>query len=338
MDESSLQVTEKNDGEEVAFQFGELVRASTTSAPRAPLIFFDLMIFYILVTKTIVLMIFILGLEPEKLLAALAKYSRFLKVNSEEDAVEALSHLLAGISNGLKRYAFSITIINLLLITINCNKSWNPLEGGLRGEGLVLAPPCDLRYFYLYRKGLADAIDGFIYGELSNCLQCVTCSWKSIHPEQISHLNLTIHPRTSPSISSCLDEFFKSEVIDGAWNCPKCQTIRSAEKRFQISKLPPIFIISYRRVELNFASMQMQRVHSTVTMPSNLIDLKPYATTEAAAGDTFYMLFAIVVLSNLINSFLLTHKTKSISFNNIMVESSLLSTPRYMTLSRLKFI
>lgn len=101
---------------------------------------------------------------------------------------------------------------------------------------------------YLFRND--SLIVSLFQGQLKSQLQCLTCSKTSTTYNPFMYLSLPIPRNTgSTSLSRCLDEFVREEVLDDAdsWRCPRCKRNRRASKKLSISRVPPILLIQLKR-------------------------------------------------------------------------------------------
>jgi ubiquitin C-terminal hydrolase len=48
-------------------------------------------------------------------------------------------------------------------------------------------------------------------------------------------------------VQECVNHFSKTERLSSPWKCPKCKTMRDAEKQLLIWKLPRILLILLKR-------------------------------------------------------------------------------------------
>lgn len=99
-------------------------------------------------------------------------------------------------------------------------------------------------------KDKESAIFRLFYGQFKSTLKCVVCKCESATYDSFSDLSLQV-PSVSRDLSStdiekCLDNFFYGEYIDD-WECPKCKEKRTAIKKLDISKLPKILVIHFKR-------------------------------------------------------------------------------------------
>lgn len=87
------------------------------------------------------------------------------------------------------------------------------------------------------------------YGQIKSTVKCMICNGESATYEGFSNLSLEL-PKSSKRcfIDECLRMYFYGERISG-WNCPKCKVPRGAIKKLDITKLPPVLVIHFKRLE-----------------------------------------------------------------------------------------
>lgn len=99
-------------------------------------------------------------------------------------------------------------------------------------------------------KNKESAIFRLFYGQFKSTLKCVECKCESATYDCFSDLSLQVpnvsRDLTSTDINKCLENFFYGEYIDD-WECPKCKDKRRAVKKLDISKLPKILVIHFKR-------------------------------------------------------------------------------------------
>lgn len=103
-----------------------------------------------------------------------------------------------------------------------------------------------------YTKGKESQLSRMFYGQIKSTVKCVDCSKESATYECFSNLSLELPPtRDRCKLENCLDMYFNGERIKG-WNCPNCKDKREAIKKLDISKLPPVLVIHFKRFALAF--------------------------------------------------------------------------------------
>lgn len=88
--------------------------------------------------------------------------------------------------------------------------------------------------------------------------------------------------------------YFNGERITG-WNCPICQVKRDAIKKLDISKLPPILVIHFKRF---YADMELPNVYrkkqNYINFPLNELDIKNYVSRSVRRNETqLYNLYGV---------------------------------------------
>lgn len=85
------------------------------------------------------------------------------------------------------------------------------------------------------------------YGQIKSTVKCKVCTRESATYESFSNLSLELPIASSKcDIQQCLNMYFYGENITG-WKCPTCKVERDAIKKLDISKLPPILVIHFKR-------------------------------------------------------------------------------------------
>ncbi|XP_059053040.1 ubiquitin carboxyl-terminal hydrolase 8 [Achroia grisella] len=107
--------------------------------------------------------------------------------------------------------------------------------------------PASEKAWYEYTKSKESFILQLFYGQIKSTVMCKVCSKQSITYESFSNLSLELPANSNRcSLSDCLRLYLNGETIPG-WNCPNCKQKRDAVKKLDISRLPPILVIHFKR-------------------------------------------------------------------------------------------
>ena len=79
------------------------------------------------------------------------------------------------------------------------------------------------------------------------------------------------------SLQQALDDFIKGEILEGdnAYFCDKCDKKVKALKRVCVKELPNVLILTLKRFEFNFDTMERFKLNSFCEFPEEL-DMLPY--------------------------------------------------------------
>lgn len=98
-----------------------------------------------------------------------------------------------------------------------------------------------------FTKARESLILHLFYGQMKSTVKCSVCLKESATYEGFSNLSLELPSNSSGCLlSQCMDMYFSGEHIHG-WNCPNCKQKRTAIKKLDISKLPPVLVIHLKR-------------------------------------------------------------------------------------------
>lgn len=103
----------------------------------------------------------------------------------------------------------------------------------------------------------------------------VNCTHKSERDEPF--LTLPVQVKNKKNLYESLDSFIEGEVLEGdnAYQCDHCEAKVTALKRVCIKQLPNVLIISLRRFEFDFDTMNRIKVNDYCEFPFEL-DMEPY--------------------------------------------------------------
>ncbi|XP_061498123.1 ubiquitin carboxyl-terminal hydrolase 8 isoform X1 [Anopheles gambiae] len=96
-------------------------------------------------------------------------------------------------------------------------------------------------------KGKDSYISELFYGQIKSTVKCTRCHKESATYESFSNLSLEL-PQDSNIcyLENCLDMYFNGEEVRG-WHCPKCKSNQDAIKKLDISRLPSILVVHFKR-------------------------------------------------------------------------------------------
>lgn len=89
-------------------------------------------------------------------------------------------------------------------------------------------------------------VNDLFYGEQKSTVMCEVCGEEFITVEPFSSLSLPLPSEQKCKLQDCLTLYLAEEEISG-WNCPSCKVARSAIKKFDITRLPPILVVHLKR-------------------------------------------------------------------------------------------
>uniref|UniRef100_A0A0D9VHF0 Ubiquitin carboxyl-terminal hydrolase n=1 Tax=Leersia perrieri TaxID=77586 RepID=A0A0D9VHF0_9ORYZ len=127
-------------------------------------------------------------------------------------------------------------------------------------------------------------------GILTNETKCLMC--ETITAKDETFFDLSIDVEQNSSLTSCLKNFFSSEILNGddKFFCDKCCSLQEAQKRMKIKKAPHILVIHLKRFKYVEQLSRHKKLSYRVVYP---MELKLGSMSEDA--DCEYSLFAIVV-------------------------------------------
>ncbi|XP_055902298.1 ubiquitin carboxyl-terminal hydrolase 8 [Eupeodes corollae] len=138
--------------------------------------------------------------------------------------------------------------------------------------------PASERAWLEFTKARESLILRLFYGQIKSTVKCVYCNKESATYECFSNLSLELPSSANMcTLNQCMDMYFNGERIHG-WVCPTCKQPREAIKKLDISKLPPILVVHFKRFYANPDSMgpSYRKKLNYVTFPLENLDMTPY--------------------------------------------------------------
>lgn len=143
-------------------------------------------------------------------------------------------------------------------------------------------------------KNTNSIIQTLFFGQIRSTLKCCACGYESATYDGFSHLSLEL-PQNSRQcyLTDCLDLYFNGESIDG-WSCSRCQSNRGAIKKLDISRLPPILVIHFKRFYVSTTSNSIEKKLNYVHFPIEDFSITDYIMPSARQRlHKQYNLFAV---------------------------------------------
>ncbi|XP_055635108.1 ubiquitin carboxyl-terminal hydrolase 8 isoform X2 [Toxorhynchites rutilus septentrionalis] len=138
--------------------------------------------------------------------------------------------------------------------------------------------PASEKAWIEYLKGKESYIARLFYGQIKSTVKCVRCGKESATYESFSNLSLELRPDSNRcDLSECLDMYFNGEHIRG-WSCPQCRSNQDAIKKLDISRLPSILVIHFKRFYADPDSMTTvyKKKQNYVKFPLSELDMSTH--------------------------------------------------------------
>ena len=123
----------------------------------------------------------------------------------------------------------------------------------------------------LYESDYSEIVDMF-YGIQISQIRSST-NKKSLTPESMILLNVAISGHKDPTLTNCLDDYYKPETLEGetAWYNEKTKQKETAHKQYIVWSFPKILIIILKRFNNN-----NKKDHRLVSCPLESLNLSKY--------------------------------------------------------------
>ncbi|XP_075222573.1 ubiquitin carboxyl-terminal hydrolase 8-like isoform X2 [Lycorma delicatula] len=149
-----------------------------------------------------------------------------------------------------------------------------------------------------FRKNNNSIVLNLFYGQQKSTVKCDSCGKQSVTFEPFSNLSLLLpSDKDICTLNECLELYLKVENITG-WNCPDCKVPRSATKKVDITKLPPVLVIHFKRFTSNdclrFSSNSWcWKKQTFVNFPLENLNMRNYSVKGSEQRNESYNLYAV---------------------------------------------
>ena len=153
-----------------------------------------------------------------------------------------------------------------------------------RGRGAG-APPEPVRTF----------IHETFQGKLVNETRCLCC--ENVTSRDEAFLDLSVDVEANSSVSSCLQQFSSTEIMQGdeKFHCDNCCSLQEAQRRMKVKELPQVLAIHLKRFKYIEQLQRFKKLSYRISFP---LELKLTNTSDQPdQPDRLYTLFAVVVHS-----------------------------------------
>ncbi|KAF9414749.1 hypothetical protein HW555_007445 [Spodoptera exigua] len=151
-------------------------------------------------------------------------------------------------------------------------------------------PPSE-KAWHEYTKSKESLILRLFYGQIKSTVRCTVCGKQSVTYESFSNLSLELPANANRcSLSDCLNLYLNGETIPG-WNCPNCKEKRDALKKLDISRLPPVLVIHFKRFYVDpkeYMSNAYRKKQTYIDFPLEELDMRQFAHCSSPHAYNLY--------------------------------------------------
>uniref|UniRef100_A0A8D8Y6N5 Ubiquitin carboxyl-terminal hydrolase n=1 Tax=Cacopsylla melanoneura TaxID=428564 RepID=A0A8D8Y6N5_9HEMI len=201
--------------------------------------------------------------SPVKFKEEVGKMKRTFRGYEQQDSHEFLTILIDSLHEDLKEPEHKNSLTGALVES--GEKSW--------GEFL---------------KKNKSIVSQLFYGQLKSTVMCLSCQETSSTFEVFSNVSVPLPANDRCTLKDCLELYLQGEEIQG-WHCPRCKTKRDARKKLDITILPPILVLHFKRFTSDGWCRKKQ---TTVEFPENNLSMNEY-NLNPESRDSRYDLYAI---------------------------------------------
>ncbi|XP_050679288.1 ubiquitin carboxyl-terminal hydrolase 8 isoform X2 [Leptidea sinapis] len=150
------------------------------------------------------------------------------------------------------------------------------------------------RAWHEYTKSKESLILRLFYGQIKSTVRCTVCGTHSATYDSFSNLSLELPPHAGRcALDDCLKLYLNGETIPG-WNCPNCKEKRDAVKKLDISRLPPVLVIHFKRFYVDpkeYSCNAYRKKQTYIDFPLENLDMRQYSLN--CTGNPIYDLYAV---------------------------------------------
>ncbi|CAH1636226.1 unnamed protein product [Spodoptera littoralis] len=151
-------------------------------------------------------------------------------------------------------------------------------------------PPSE-KAWHEYTKSKESLILRLFYGQIKSTVRCTVCGKQSVTYESFSNLSLELPANANRcSLSDCLKLYLNDETIPG-WNCPNCKEKRDALKKLDISRLPPVLVIHFKRFYVDpkeYMCNAYRKKQTYIDFPLEELDMRQFAHCTSSHAYNLY--------------------------------------------------
>lgn len=221
---------------------------------------------------------------PSDLRSAIGRFRPEFASGNQEDAQELLVFLLDALHEDMNDNAAKPQL-----------RALTDKEEAYR-ETLPVAQVSDVEWSRYCHKN-KSIIVSLLQGQYQSRLRCAVCGHTSTTYNAFTTLSLPIPKRPRVTLDDCVNEFCKTELMEGAdsWHCAKCNTLRKASKKLSISRVPDVLLIHFKRFESK--GPWRDKINTPIDFQQRGLDMTQYldpCLRQNQPGRAIYDLFGIV--------------------------------------------
>ncbi|KAI5954277.1 DOA4 [Candida jiufengensis] len=211
--------------------------------------------------------------NPTRFKKTMGQFSQQFKSCDQQDCIEFLNFLLDGIHEDLNQMAILDAKEKQKITELT------PEQEKSR-EILPIRQASTIEWERYLKLNFSIVVDQF-QGQYLSRLKCLTCKFTSTSYNAFSILSIPVPNKEKVNLQNCIDEFLTTELLDdnNKWFCPECKTHRKSTKKIEITRLPQVLIINFKRFKIQLNSIK--KLETYVTYPvDEVLDLTNYWPTD----------------------------------------------------------
>ncbi|XP_052744434.1 ubiquitin carboxyl-terminal hydrolase 8 isoform X1 [Bicyclus anynana] len=145
-----------------------------------------------------------------------------------------------------------------------------------------------------YTKSKESLVLRLFYGQIRSTVRCSVCRASSATYDSFSNLSLELPAHASRcTLADCLKLYLNDEMVPG-WNCPNCKEKRDAAKKLDISRLPPVLVIHFKRFYVDpkeYMCNAYRKKQTYIDFPLEDLDMRQFSLQ--CPENQIYNLYAV---------------------------------------------
>ncbi|KAJ3321527.1 hypothetical protein HDV06_004063 [Boothiomyces sp. JEL0866] len=151
--------------------------------------------------------------------------------------------------------------------------------------------------YKMYDNSLIFNIFG---GQLESIVTCTSCQTSSTTYDTFWDLSIPVAGDSVTEnciysdLQTCLQSYFKEELLDAKYKCSKCKSYQQASKKLSISRYPAVLVLHLKRFKTGNGGFEASRKLShPIQYPLSMLNLSKYESQVCKVDNIYYNLISV---------------------------------------------